>query len=101
MIMMKNPPHPGKTVRIVCLEELNLSVTQGAEILGVSRQTLSNLVNEHSSVSQEMAIRLSKAFGGSPEVWLTKQFNYDVAQAKAKAKSINVNRYTSEKHVSV
>ena len=60
---MKNPPHPGKVVRVSCLEPLGLSVTGGAKALGVSRQALSNLVNGRARVSSEMAIRLAKAFG--------------------------------------
>ena len=62
---MKNPPHPGKVVRISCLEPLGLSVTEGAEVLGVSRQALSNLVNCHSWISGDMAVRLAKAFGST------------------------------------
>lgn len=95
MKMMKNPPHPGKTIRIACLEELDLTITEGAKILGVSRQALSNVVNEHSSISSEMAIRLSKAFGSSPDTWLRMQLNYDIAQAKLKEKSIKVKRYVA------
>ena len=63
---MKNPPHPGLAVRYDCLEPLGLSVTQGAKILGVTRQTLNNLVNGKAAISPEMAIRLDKAFGGGP-----------------------------------
>ena len=64
---MKNPPHPGETVRYDCLEPLGLAVTEGAKALGVTRQALNNLVNGKSGISPEMAIRLSKAFGSSPE----------------------------------
>lgn len=78
-MIMKNPPHPGQHVLKDCLEPLGLSITKGAEILGVSRLTLSNLVNGKNGISPEMAIRLSKAFGGSPEVWLGMQHNYDLA----------------------
>ena len=60
---MKMPPHPGRSVKYDCLEPLNLSVTAGAAVLGVTRQALSNVVNEKSGISPEMAIRLSKAFG--------------------------------------
>lgn len=60
---MKNPPHPGKVVRVSCLEPLGLNITEGAKILGVSRQALSSLVNGHARMSVEMAIRLAKAFG--------------------------------------
>ena len=63
---MKNPPHPGLTVKFDCLDELGLSVAQGAKALGVTRQTLNNLVSGKSGISPEMAVRLSKAFGSSP-----------------------------------
>ena len=81
---MKNPPHPGKIIRKDCLEPLGLTITETAEGLGVSRKTLSELVNGHSGISPEMALRLSKAFGGSPESWLTQQMQYDLQQAKKK-----------------
>jgi antitoxin HigA-1 len=89
---MKNPPHPGRHVKIDCLEPLSLSVTKGAEVLGVSRLTLSNLVNGKNGVSPEMAIRLSKAFGGSAEVWLRMQMAYDLAQAEKRTAQIKVKR---------
>ena len=75
---MQNPPHPGGIVRRQCLEPLDLSVTRAAEGLGVTRQALSDLVNGHAGVSTEMAIRLSKAFGSSPETWLGMQMAYDL-----------------------
>jgi addiction module HigA family antidote len=89
---MKNPPHPGRHVKLDCLEPLGLSITKGAEVLGVTRLTLSNLVNGKNGVSPEMAIRLSKAFGGGPEVWLGMQMDYDLAQAELKASKIKVKR---------
>jgi addiction module HigA family antidote len=89
---MKNPPHPGLHVRHDCLEALGLSVTQGAKVLGVTRQALNNLVNAKSGISPEMAIRLSKAFGGSSAVWLKMQMNYDLAQAEKRADKIKVRR---------
>jgi len=67
---MKNPSHPGEIVRHDCLEPLGLSVTEGARVLGVSRQALNNVVNGKAGVSAEMAVRLSKAFGSKPEFWL-------------------------------
>ncbi len=91
---MFNPPHPGDHIREDCLEPLKLSVTKAAELLGVKRQTLNNVVNGHSGISPEMAIRLSKAFGGSPEVWLRMQMAYDLAQAQQKAENIDVPRLT-------
>jgi antitoxin HigA-1 len=81
---MKNPPHPGLTVRYDCLEELGLTVTAAAKILGVSRQALNNLVNCKSGISPDMSLRLSKAFGSSPETWLKMQLDYDLAQARPK-----------------
>jgi addiction module HigA family antidote len=80
---MKNPPHPGRIVRQDCIEPLGLTVTEVAKALRVSRQTLNNLINGKAGVSPEMAIRLSKAFGGSPEMWLRLQVNYDLAQVRA------------------
>jgi addiction module HigA family antidote len=90
---MKNPPHPGRIVREECLEALGLSVTAGAKALGVSRQALNNLVNERAGISPEMAIRLSKAFGGSPQTWLRMQSNYDLARALKSEGKIRVRRY--------
>ena len=89
---MKNPPHPGRLVKHECLGPLSLSITRGADILGVTRLTLSNLINGKNGVSPEMAIRLSKAFGSSPEVWLGLQLDYDLAQAKKNSKQIKVKR---------
>ena len=89
---MKNPAHPGAIVREDCLEPLDLSVTEGARKLGVGRQTLSNLVNEKASVSIEMAYRLSKAFGSTPETWLGMQLAYDLALSKDLERKIKVKR---------
>jgi len=80
---MHNPPHPGLTVRHDCLEPLGLSVTEGARVLGVTRQALNNLVNGKAGISPEMAVRLSKVFGGSAEGWLTQQAQYDLTQVRA------------------
>ncbi len=89
---MKNPPHPGRLIKHECLEPLDLNITKAADILGVTRLTLSNLVNGKNGVSPEMAIRLSKAFGSSPEVWLGLQMDYDLAQAEKKASRIKVKK---------
>ena len=89
---MKNPPHPGKAVRVSCLEPLGLSVTEGAKVLGVTRQSLSNLINGKTGISPEMAIRLSKAFGSTPETWLGMQLAYDLAQARKNEAGIKVKR---------
>ena len=89
---MKNPPHPGLTVKFDCLDELGLSVAQGAKALGVTRQALNNLVSGKSGISPEMAVRLSKAFGSSPETWLGMQADYDLAQVLRRADDIKVER---------
>jgi len=89
---MKNPPHPGLSVRHDCLEPLGLSVTEAARRLGVSRKQLSSLVNCRSGISPEMAIRLDKAFGGGAEVWYRLQTAYDFAQAMKRADEIEVER---------
>ena len=93
---MKNPPHPGESVRYDCLEPLGLTVTEGADVLGVRRQTLNNLVNGKTGISPEMAIRLDKAFGGGSETWLRLQAAYDLAQAAKKAGNIKVKRYVQK-----
>ncbi len=77
---MKNPPHPGGFVLRQCIEPLGLTITHAAAALGVMRTTLSELVNEKRGISPEMAVRLSKVFGGSAETWLTQQAHYDLAQ---------------------
>ena len=82
---MKNPPHPGLSVRHDCLEPLGMSVTEAARRLGVSRKQLSDLVNGHSGISAEMAIRLDKVFGGDANTWYRLQAVYDLAQAMKKA----------------
>jgi len=89
---MFNPPHPGLTVRHECLEALGLSVTEGAKVLGVTRQALNNLVNSKSGVSPEMAIRLAKAFGSNAEMWLRVQMAYDLAQLRGKRIEKSVKR---------
>lgn len=90
---MKNPPHPGLSVKYDCLEPLGLTVTEAATVLDVQRQTLNNLVNCKSGISPEMAIRLDKAFGGGADTWLRIQAAYDLAQAQKSASRINVQRY--------
>lgn len=88
---MKTPPHPGLSIKLDCLEPLGLTVTEGARVLGVTRQALSNVINGKSGISAEMAIRLSQAFGGTPDVWLRMQTAYDLAQAQRK--DIHVARF--------
>jgi len=90
---MKNPPHPGRVVYEECIEPLGLTITEAAKGLGVTRNSLSRLINGHNGISPEMALRLSKAFGGSAEVWLRQQINYDLAQVQKKENQIQVNRF--------
>ena len=80
---MKNPPHPGGFVLRQCIEPLGLTIKDAAAALGVTRTTLSDLVNGKRRISSEMAVRLSKVFGGSVESWITQQARYDVAQVRA------------------
>ncbi|MBM3813661.1 MAG: HigA family addiction module antidote protein [Acidimicrobiia bacterium] len=91
--MMKNPVHPGQIVRHDCLAPLGLSVTEAAKALGVSRQALNNVIHGKAGISPEMAIRLSKAFGSTPDVWVRMQGAYDLAQALKREDRIRVKRY--------
>ena len=90
---MHNPPHPGGIVKRQCLEPLGLTVTRAAEGLGVTRQALSELLNGRAGISVEVAIRLSKAFGSTPETWLGMQMAYDLWQARGRAGRISVERF--------
>ena len=90
---MQDPPHPGGVVRRQCLEPLGLTVTRAADGLGVTRQALSDLVNERAGISVEMAIRLSKAFGSTPETWLGMQMAYDLWQARMRVDEIKVEKF--------
>src|ERR1700730_16218599 len=94
---MKKPPHPGLSARHDCIDPLDLSITEAADILGVTRQTLNNLVNGKSGISPEMAIRLDKAFGGGAETWLRLQMAYDLAQARKHEGEIKVKRVVRRK----
>ncbi len=89
---MKNPPHPGLAVRHDCLEPLDLSVSEGAKALGVTRQAMNNLVSGRAGISAEMAIRLEKAFGGGAETWLRIQAAFDLAQVEKRVGKIKVRR---------
>jgi len=95
-MLMKNPVHPGRIVRHDCLEPLGLSVTEGARVLGATRQALNNIVNGKSGISPEMAIRLTKAFGSKPETWLGIQTAYDLAAARKHENEIRVRRQRVE-----
>lgn len=93
---MKNPAHPGRIVKSACLDPLGLSVTEGAKALGVTRQTLTKIVNGKSGISAEMAIRLAKAFGSSAEAWVRLQAAYDLAGARQHESKIKVRRYATQ-----
>jgi addiction module HigA family antidote len=88
---MKNTPHPGRIVRQDCIEPLGLTITEAAKVLGITRQALNNVVNGKAGISPEMAVRLSKAFGGSADMWLRLQANYDLAQIHQD--QIDIKRY--------
>lgn len=92
---MHDPPHPGEIVKRQCLGPLGLTVTRAAQGLGVTRQALSELVNERTGISVDMAIRLSKAFGSTPETWLGMQMAYDLWQARDRAQRIKVERFVA------
>ena len=92
-MLMHNPPHPGEVIRRQCLEPLGLTVTEAAKGLGVSRNTLSMLLNGRLGISPEMAIRLSQGFGGSPESWLQQQMQYDLWQARQARRKIRVKKF--------
>lgn len=89
---MHNPPHPGEVIRELCLEPLGISVTQAANALGVSRKTLSTILNGRAGISPEMAIRLSQAFGRTAESWLNQQMLYDLWQARQATGDLHVQR---------
>ena len=92
-MVMHNPPHPGEVIRELCIEPLGLTVTDAAKGLGVSRKTLSALLNGRFGISPEMAIRLSKGFGGSAESWLIQQTQYDLWQALQNESDIKVKAF--------
>jgi antitoxin HigA-1 len=98
MSRMHNPPHPGELIRELCLDPLGLTVTEAAEGLGISRRTLSALLNGRAGVSPEMAIRLSKAFGRSPEGWLKLQLQFDLWQAELRSGAIKVKQFATPAH---
>jgi antitoxin HigA-1 len=97
---MKKPNHPGDLIRD-CLDELQISVTDGAKALGVTRATLSRLLNSKASVSPEMAVRLEKALGSSAGFWLRLQLNYDLAQIYARSGKIQVRRLATPSQLAV
>ena len=94
-MLMHDPPHPGTFIRRQCLEPLGLTVTEAARGLAVSRNTLSMLLNGSLGISPEMAIRLSQAFGGSPESWLEQQMQYDLWHALEGREEVPVRRFAA------
>ena len=92
---MHNPPHPGEVLKALCLEPLGLSVTRAAEALGVSRKTLSAILNGRAGISPEMALRLSKAFGTTPESWLNQQMHYDLWLTRKSIGKLEVERLSA------
>lgn len=90
---MQDPPHPGEIVKSECIEPLGLTVTRVADGLRVSERALSDLIDEKAGVSADMAFRLSKAFGSTPETWLGMQMAYDLWQAREAAERIEVERF--------
>jgi len=90
---MKNPPHPGNSIKDACLDPLNLSVTDAAGVLGVARHTLSRVINGQAGISPEMAIRLERAGWSNADHWMRLQAAYDLAQARMNAGAIKVKRY--------
>ena len=90
---MKNPPHPGHSIKDACLDPLGLSVTEGAKILGVARHTLSRVINGQAGISAEMAIRLEKAGWSNADHWMRMQGAFDLAQARRHERDIKVIRY--------
>jgi addiction module HigA family antidote len=89
---MHNPPHPGQVLKMLCLEPLKLSVTETAKALGISRKTLSAILNGRAGISPEMAVRLSMAFGTSAESWLNQQTQYDLWHAERRRKRFRVRK---------
>lgn len=92
---MHNPPHPGEILRELCLTPLGLTVTDAARALGVSRKTLSSILNGRAGISAEMAVRLSIAFNTTPESWLTQQVQYDLWQAERHRKALRVAKLSA------
>ncbi|MFQ5902272.1 MAG: HigA family addiction module antitoxin [Candidatus Binatia bacterium] len=94
-MLMHNPPHPGEVLRKLCLEPLGLSVTQAAKALGVSRKTLSAILNGRAGISPEMAVRLSIALDTTAESWLNQQVQFDLWQAERRRRKLRVARLSA------
>lgn len=91
-MLMHNPPHPGEIIKELCLDPLDLSVTEASKALGVSRKTLSAVLNGRAGISPEMAIRLSIAFNTSSESWLMQQTQYDLWHAEQHRNELDVKK---------
>jgi len=89
-MLMHKPPHPGEIIKELCIEPLGLSITASAAALGVSRKTLSGIINGKAGVSPEMAVRLSIAFNTSSQSWLNQQTQYDLWQAETRREQLQV-----------
>ena len=94
-MLMHDPPHPGEIIKELCLEPLGISVTEAAKALGVSRKTLSSIINGKAGISPEMAVRLSIAFDTSSESWLNQQTQYDLWQAEQHRNELRVKRLSA------
>jgi addiction module HigA family antidote len=94
-MQMHDPPHPGEVIKELCLEPLGVSITEAAEALGVSRKTLSSVVNGRAGISPEMAIRLSIAFDTSAESWLNQQVQYDLWIARNQTRKFKVKKLSA------
>ena len=92
---MHNPPHPGEIIRELCLEPLGLTVTDAAKALGVSRKTLSTILNGRAGISPEMAVRLSLAFNTTAESWLNQQMQFDLWHAEKGRKKLRVEKLSA------
>jgi addiction module HigA family antidote len=100
-MLMHNPPHPGEVIRELCLEPLGLSVTDTAKALGVSRKTLSAILNQRAGISPEMAVRLSIAFDTTAESWLNQQIQYDLWNAEQHRKDLQVKRLVTSESLEI
>ncbi|MCG8045870.1 MAG: HigA family addiction module antitoxin [Candidatus Thiodiazotropha endolucinida] len=94
-MLMHSPPHPGEIIKELCLEPLGISITEAAKALGVSRKTLSSIINGNAGISPEMAVRLSIAFNISSESWLNQQTQYDLWEAEQHRKELRVKRLSA------
>ena len=95
IMRMHNPPHPGEVIKSLCLEPLGITVTQAAEALGVSRKTLSAILNGRAGISPEMAVRLSIAFSTTAESWMNQQTQYDLWHAEQRRKRLRVMKLSA------